>query len=198
VTGTAQLRLFGSKIRALAGPSTTRFAGVRVDLFDGNSFHETPGREQFHMHGGLIEVDSGTSGLDAVAIEAGSHPAAPEGETENEGAMVHVLDTAYRLTPNGGSAIRLRTVAETGSDVNHPHFHTPFRWPPGTERPFATFSSLEGADLFVETDCGSDGLCDGGPGDHQTHVMIYNPSRCPGETWFDSTAGHCRNAPPGP
>ena len=51
-------------------------------------------------------------------------------------------------------------------------------------------TSRDGEDIFVETDCASDGDCDGAG--TETHPMIYSEDACPTEHWFDTVTGRCR------
>ncbi|MGH0033037.1 MAG: hypothetical protein ACQGVC_24875 [Myxococcota bacterium] len=132
----------------------------------------------FHMHGGMIETDvSNVAGAQATGLRVVG------GGATN--AFAHTPDTAFAVRPGaGGTAVR---VESSGSNaVALP----PKLWAAGDAPPHSGLVSLEGQDLFVETDCSSDGNCNGGG--NQAHVMVYSQG-CSPEPWFDTVTGRCRN-----
>lgn len=164
------LRVFGSAVRSRAGSACAAgtLYGMRV-----------LGNGMFHMHGGIINADGLST---AAGCSAAINAIALEGE---DNAQAHTPGTAFQVSANGtGTATRL---AKSGSA----HLDSPFLWPAAVNPP--AIDSLNGADLFVETDCNGSACIAGAGSD--THLMIYNPARCPTPTWskwFDATSGACR------
>ncbi len=175
----AQIQAYGSSLRALAGDAdvfwttgpATGLAGAMVQ--DGGAFH---------MHGGILTASAaGAAGNnDAATIIASGD------------ALVHVIDTAFNPTASGsGVAHRIQSVGDN-------RIRSPFLWFSGTNPPAGNntgggISSLDGADMFIETDCDASGNCEGAG--TETHVMIYNSTCTAAGPWFDSTTGRCRGTP---
>lgn len=164
------IRVFGSALRShpgsYLGAVTQGYSGVVVGL------SSSPGAQaEFHMHGGIINANSiGTTvAVDAAALEVAG------------GSMAHTPDTAFIVTVGsaGGTATR---ASGSPNDVS-----SPFLWQAGEEPP--PIQSVDGEDLFVETDCSAQGSCNGT--DDEPHLMIYRAS-CGASPWFDVVTGACR------
>jgi len=76
---------------------------------------------------------------------------------------------------------------------------TPLLWQSGPRPPMSSTEenkiiSVDGQDLFVETDCKANGDCSSGDG-MEAHLMVYNNSVCtsPTNPWLDTATGRCRN-----
>ena len=162
---------FGTAIRGrMSGSAATGTAELFGAYMFGNASHSLPAT--FHSHGVNIGLNtaSASTTLDVVAISA------------SDGVVVHSPGTAYALTPGlSGSTTRVRVTDGT------PMVEAPFHWSAATEPP--AISSIDGEDLFVETDCTSTS-CSGG---NQPHLMIYAPSACTsGSPWWDVARNACR------
>lgn len=168
----ADVRVFGSTVRSIAEPGASLPAvGVAVGVpFSGA---QPEGFGEFHMHGGIISVNSMASGSDATGLLA------DRGEAGT--ALAHTNDTAFTLQV-GPSATATRT--------SGPGIRSPYLWEAGEEPPIPGLVSQSGYDMFVETDCHSSGVCDGTGSD--PHLMLYSESCPPGNPWFDVVAGACR------
>ncbi len=164
------VRLFGSAVRTGSGSLPASHAA-----FSSGTGVSVSGGGQFHMHGGIINTtSSGVAGADATGLSV-----------TGSGSLGHTPDTAFVVKAgSGGTATR---VAESAGGTAL----SPFLWQAGTAPPVPALQSVEGADMYVEYDCGSDGNCDAGG--TQAHIMVYNPTECATELWFDSTTGRCRN-----
>jgi hypothetical protein len=174
VAKAGDFRAFGSTIRVTGGTATNLAGGIGVKVgypINGS----TTGGGVLRLHGTVVNVDvTGSSGADATGLLLHPTPTLP--------MTVNTAGTAFHLTAgSGGDHTR----------VNGAGAESPFQWPAGTGVPRPNFSSEDGSDTYVETDCGSDGDCDGGG--TETHLMIYNEAECPSEKWFDSTTRCCRN-----
>lgn len=171
-------RAFGSAVRSQVG------AGIDVPTF-GFSENEMTGVDAkvgtFHMHGGIISVNAGGSSLDVGALGLVTAAAT---------AQAHTPGTAFVVAAaNDGTSTRLRGPAGVTQ--------SPFLWQQRDEPPRSVpgdpaspfVGSIQGADLFVETDCSSTS-CSGGS---DPHLMIYSES-CVGAggPWFDVVRGLCR------
>lgn len=140
-----------------------------------------------HMHGGNISVNSAIT-QDIFGVSNSS-------DVLGSGT-VHTPDTAFTIN-SAGDAQRIRL-------TKHASPMSPFLWPSNDTLPNIT--SLNGADIFVETDCQNIGNCDvvedcasdincSIPDLTSTHphLMIYdNSCLLFGSSWFDSTTGKCR------
>lgn len=164
------IRLYGSVIRIVAG------AGLSGEVSGVISGSPDPGVSggTTHMHGTIVVAD-GSAGTDVNAI----------GIRTYDGSVVHTLDTSFKLVAKGsGYAARLES---SGGTVEAPSLLAP-----STDVPAAGgtggYWSLHGQDLYVETDCASDGDCDGAG--TQTHLMVYNESCA--DNWFNTTTRACR------
>ncbi|MDJ0789935.1 MAG: hypothetical protein QNK05_24325 [Myxococcota bacterium] len=164
------MRVFGSALRshpgAYTGAVTGGYAGVVVG---------TPDPAVFHMHGGIINANSvgSTVAVDATALVASAS------------SIAHTPDTAFvvKVGAAGGTATRAS---------GHPDaISSPFLWEAGSTPPAVL--SVDGEDLFVETDCDADGDCENA--DDEPHLMIYRAS-CGASPWFDAVTGRCRNVGP--
>lgn len=162
------VRVFGSVLRAVAGDRMSPilfFAAVQ----------NHGGR--FEMYGGDIVADAYGMPVDQAVVGIWSQGVASQRN--------RTLETSFSLRPSGGGGPSRVAFLPGGGPVDSPLLH------PQSEDPPAAISSVPGSDIFVETDCGSDGNCNHG-GD-ETHLMIWNPVCA--DSWFDSTAKRCRNEP---
>ena len=169
----ADLRLYGSVVRTVV-PQNSAFSparGVRVGPGPGGTFH---------MHGGLIAVDA--------SAKEGQMNVSVVGIANN--GFAHALDTAFLVKAAGaGTATR---IASTGVEA-------PLLLAPRTDKPNAggggagPYVSATGSDMYVETDCCSNGDCDSTGA--EPHLMVYNAAMCTSPTlgpWFDTVTGRCR------
>ena len=164
VTAEGDVRLFGSSVRSHPGAGFTQ----NVD-FIGVSLGQSQPGGVFHMHGGIVSVNAGPLGRDAVGIDA-----------TDATTFAHTLGTAFITKKGTGGAIRVR-----GSG----NVQSPLLWQSGTDVPLGGISSQTGKDLFVETDCDASGCSGAGV---QPHLMIYSAA-CGADPWFDTVRGACRN-----
>ncbi|MDJ0789936.1 MAG: hypothetical protein QNK05_24330 [Myxococcota bacterium] len=173
------VRLFGSALRidTRALTATTPAYGV-VAGAGGNG---KSGGGVFHMHGGIINVTADDS-RDIYGVVVDDFGTGVAG-------LAHTLDTAFAMHVGaGGSATRT-----SGNGT----IKSPLLWESGTDEPVSGINSLNGQDLFVETDCDATG-CDGSATDPRPHLMIYS-AECEsspsgdGTPWFDVVRGACRN-----
>jgi hypothetical protein len=162
------IRLYGSVIRVTAASGAS---GEVSGIISGSS--SAPGGTT-HMHGTIVVAD-GSPGTNVNAI----------GIRTFEGSVIHSLDTSFKIVAKGsGYAARLESF---GGMVEAPSLLAPSADVPeagGT----GGYSSLHGQDLYVETDCASDGDCD--DAGTQTHLMVFNEA-CP-DSWFNTTTRACR------
>jgi hypothetical protein len=179
-TGSSELQLFGTLVRAKAASSAvlTTLTAVRADS-----------GQTFHSHGGVISVNAsaaGSANVNVFAIDNGI--VADENGVDPDGAhaVIHTPDTAFAMKAKGtGTVTRLK-----GAHPNISSVESPFLWPSSTNPPALT-GSRKGADIFVETDCNSNGDCDSGIGT-EPHVMVFSKSCTTSGPWFNSTKGRCR------
>jgi hypothetical protein len=186
VSGEGEIQAFGSLLRARSAGATGAdfnaatpgigLAGIRVgrDFFGGEV-----GGGVFHAHGSNLVANASTApGRSATALDVASGA-----------GHVHTFETSFVASPGSGGVSR----RVASSDGLVPHLQAPFLWHAGTAPPVQ--ESVEGLDLYVETDCGADGDCDAGG--TQAHLMVYNPAHCGGSNpWLDSVTGRCRNVTP--
>lgn len=173
VHANADVRLFGSVIRAVVpdgadpGRNGAYIAGAKA--YDNGNFH---------MHGGIISLN--VSPLTRNVSVSG---------IENYGSgIMHTPETAFALKASGSGQI-WRTYKEGSGLVQ-----SPFTWPAATTPPqMATNGTLNGSDMFVETDCDSTGDCSGNSADPHPHLMIYDTA-CTGVggPWYDVATNRCR------
>ncbi len=177
ITGDADVRVFGSVLRAVVSSSGGPASGG-VNKYVTGVIAQDNG--SFHMHGGIISLIINSLSVDA-SVSA----------LENYGnGLMHTPDTAFNLKP-AGAGETYRTYSEGGAAIL-----SPFMWPAGTQVP--NLISMNGSDTFVETDCNADGDCDSGTGT-ETHMMIYNDVCNISGAWFDSVTKRCRGElPPAP
>lgn len=175
VAENGDVRLFGSALRSNIGPGaivSSDGEGVIGALISNGGM--------FHMHGGIISLEAlGYPGnLDVTGIYSKDHA-----------HMIHTPGTSFALSPAGHGRIR-RLAGETRN------VDSPFLWPASDEPPgkiVGGFSSFNGQDLFVETDCARDGRCNGSG--EEGHLMIYNAAACGSrDPWLDAITGRCRIA----
>lgn len=168
----ADFRAFGTVIRTLVSEyAPSEVVGVSLQSPDAI----------FHIHGGIINT--------SVTADIGTNPPIDATGLQSQG-FAHTPGTAFVVKASaGGTPTRLKTLS--GGTIQ-----SPFLWQPGTQPPAAASEtnelvSLPGQDVFVETDCASDGDCDAGGS--QTHMMVYNDVECaPADPWFDLVTGRCR------
>lgn len=152
-------RAFGASIRAEAGAATaSQFAGLFAAV--------RPRGTAFHSHGSILRADASASSANNTVFGIG----------EAQG-LVHTPGSAFNLQPSGtGSVVRIG-VSGT-ADIQ-----SPYTWQASSTPP--AISSVEGADMFVDTDAGSGG--------GESHLMVYDAD-CTGGggPWRDMVNGSCR------
>ena len=173
VSHRAEFHMFGSAARVVtagASSGSGNAYGVRVGP-TANSFTAPAGHGEFHFHGGAISVN--TSNLSSVAATG-----LLLNDSSGSGtAKAHTLDTAFAVK-GGSTSTRI-----SGSGT----FESPHLWEARTSPPTAG-GSVDGHDIYVETDCNSSG-CSGGS---DPHLMIYKAG-CTSSPWFDTVRNACRN-----
>jgi hypothetical protein len=162
-SGSSWVRVFGSTVRAKVGTDTGSNTILRGAFAGPNA--------EFHMHGGIVNVDASGSTANVTA------------EGVKGSGFAHLHATAFNVRAAGtGTAKRL--VKVSGGNLQ-----APFTWHPGTTPPAMT--SLSGQDLWVDTDADATG---------RAHLMIYDASCLVlppagdgnGEPWRDQVDGTCR------
>ena len=171
------VRLFGSAVRVGTAGLSSAPAAVAGVVVGANGFHGgAKGFGEFHMHGGIVNVNAASFAVEAVALDVNATPSgggAPTGD-----AFAHTLETAFVVNGGGGST------RVTGDG----EIQSPLLWQSGDQPPVADLGSITGKDLYVETDCDATG-CDGGS---DPHLMIYKAD-CPNSPWFDVVRARCRD-----
>ncbi|MGH0033035.1 MAG: hypothetical protein ACQGVC_24865 [Myxococcota bacterium] len=168
----ASLDVFGTALRAIVAGGSVGTIGFFYGVQVGDATNA------FSHHGGIISLSGqGAGPLWTVGISS-------------SGGGVRTGETAYALLPGaGGSAIRI-----AGENPSTPFQQSPFLWQAGTSPP-PLVAGNDGEDLFVETDCESNGDCGNPdpPSPLEPHLMVMNPRLC-GTTdpWFDMVTGQCR------
>lgn len=176
----ADFRVFGSALRSNPGAAVSNSL-VGVGQPELTAVAATLG--EFHMHGGIINVNANGS-TQTVSVMGLL--------TSANTVRAHTPGTGWvALAANGGTAARV-----SGPNAKT---QTPFLWQQGSEPPrsvpgdptSAFVTSIQGSDLFVETDCVTGGSCSGGS---DPHLMLYSEA-CAGTggPWFDVVEGACRN-----
>lgn len=175
-----EIRIFGSAIRVTSANGAGQLPNPLFGY--GGLFAANGGK--IHMHGGIVSVDASGVNIeqDVYGVRTHFKDGVPEG-------FIHTPDTAFALKAGGTGAIK--RIIGTGAQ-------SPFTWPPGTEPPKAQSGShlvsLNGSDMYIETDCDSTGNCETAAVETQRpHIMIYTDS-CNGSggPWFDSTINACK------
>lgn len=189
VGGRGMFQGFGTLVRALSDDATgatfnpsvsgAGLVGALVGIDTSGIVNDGGGT--FHLHGGNLVANSGTtSAQDATSLYVGTSDAFAHTPGSSFVAQSGTTGTATRLT-NLGTAF------------------SPFLWqasddPPTSRQPNGgtLTQSTDGHDLFVETDCDVDGDCeDSGT---ETHLMVYNETKCGAtDPWFNVVTGRCRN-----
>jgi len=175
--GNGIIHVYGSVLRVTADNGAT----VQPAGFSASGSHQgmmaafSGDGAEIHIHG---------TGIDVLSNEANSIAAL----IANDG-RIHANETGYNVTTTGSGTISRIIKGSTSTDVS-----APFQWKTQSSPP--TIISLSGFDTFIETDCNSDGNCDGGGTD--THIMIYNENCNTSGAWFNSTLGVCRGIDPNP
>lgn len=161
----AQVHLYGSSVRV---SSTTAGFQPLFGLY-------AEGGGIIHFHGGEVAVRAEGTGNQSVT-GAYSH---------GEGSMVHAYEISWGLQASGsGTATR---IGNNGGMVR-----TIFNWGPSVEPP--ALSSLNGADIFIETDCDITGNCSTAElANQRPHLMAYAVNCSgPGGPWFNMATNKCR------
>lgn len=172
-----QMRIFGSVVRAVANKNgTTSYSPpvpasrtanglVGISAFGGGTVH---------MHGGIVNADGSTvNSAQDISVAAIF--------SDGASSLVHTPGTSFIVRANGaGTAYRI---------IGNGTTNAPFTWPSGSNPP--AIVSIPGSDIFVETDCGVSGNCNGGG--IQPHMMIYSPDECGADNpWFNMRTNSCR------
>ena len=184
------VRVFGSALRVRISDGTGIGAGYAYGARAGAQVPAFPvgeGSGHFHMHGGIVNVNAGNvSGLGSVGIEADS------GVAGTGDALAHTPGTAFVIA---GGSVNKRLSGPTCADDPSPcsngtgNLQSPFLWQSATDEPAPGLASVDGRDLFVDTDSGPTGS--------DPHLMIYSTA-CEGDPagdgtpWFDVVEGTCR------
>jgi hypothetical protein len=169
------VRVFGSAIRAGSGeltPGQTAFMGATgVEVTDGGTFHS---------HGSIINATTtGIPGSNATGISA-----------SGAGSFAHTPETAFNISPGSSGGVGTRIVEQSGGKILSPYLWQSGVTPPGSTTEANAIISLDGQDMFVETDCDVNGNCENAG--IETHLMIYNEAACPETKWFDVVTNACR------
>jgi len=176
ISGDADVKLFGSVIRAVVPDGADPYVGRGGSFVTGVGAH---GNGNFHMHGGIISLDVSplTSNVDVSGIE-----------NYGSGSM-HTPGTTFALKAAGTGEVWRIWKKGSGPVLS------PFTWPPGTTPPsLGASGTLNGSDMFVETDCDSSGDCSGNsPNPQHPHLMVYDAA-CTGVggAWYDMATNQCR------
>jgi hypothetical protein len=174
---------FGSLLRAQAGeavPSSWNpdvpglgLAAIRIARVSNGGL---AAGGVFHAHGGNIVAKAGAlSGANATSLDVGP-----------DAMKVHTPGSAF-VAEAGPSGIS-RRIFDGGAAPGV--IESPYDWPASPVPPVG--QSLHGSDVFVETDCGSDGNCNAACAGSETHIMVHNTALCGTGGWFDTTTGACR------
>lgn len=148
------IRVFGSTVRARVS-GTGFFFGqlIGIEVHVG----------QYHMHGGIINMDASQGHIGDVTSLLGA-----------ANTLVHTPGTAFVLKtglspaiPPGTTVTATRISAAAGADVQ-----SPYLWPPSDTPP--NMLSTTGSDLFVKTD--------EGPGQNEARLLVYD-SGCSPDPW---------------
>ena len=171
------LNIYGSTLRADLSSGVPAGLSSVTGIYLGAIF----GRGEVHMHGGIVNVVTASqSGIDSIGVNA-----------SDENSIAHTLSTPFIVRSNANAqSARLKGVGEVMSAQ---------QWQAGTQAPeeggaFGTFSSLDGQDMYVETDCNASGCSAGGADANKPHLMVYSEA-CGNEAsspWFDTVTKQCR------
>lgn len=177
-----QVNLYGTAVRVLLTEQATIASSLSVAYGQTGLFIGSGG--VIHMHGGLVSVLSLNPGLtqDVYGIK-GSGP-----------GIIHAPETAYDVrTVGGGIAYRTAMYDMTA------HLMTPFLWPASANPPTSgttgvPIASIDGFDMFVESDCSAAGCNDNlNPSlGTETHLLVYASACTAAGPWLDQVTGHCR------
>jgi hypothetical protein len=204
---------FGSEIM-VTGPSLF-LPGVASALVVGTSIGTTTATPEAHVYGSVIRVNVGlsdsypvptagnTSGVIAVVatrvgevhlhgtgidvINTGGLGNTIAALSAYAGGSIHAHGSAYNLKKgNGATAKAVRIIKDTNTAT---HVHAPYQWEEHATLPVIT--SVDGADMAIETDCSSSGCATAGS---EPHLFIYRGSFCTGANgpWWDVIAKKCR------
>lgn len=211
---------YGSQIRVQAGSdvrANTKVHGVDVlgastdvELFGSSILVELPPglsnrvvqlRGISATTGATVEMHSGIINVSPDGLEGPGEPnsVVPAAIVAQTGAAVRAFGTGYAFGhahAQGGNLDVIRLDDNHADPPNQGTIEAPFVWPPGTDAP--NLQSLDGQDLFVETDCCdaqcSTSPCQGGAPANRAHLMIYNPAHCPASNpWLDAVRKECRD-----
>lgn len=194
-------RGFGTNISVIADVpplSSSRLVGVRVEEADSTQDRDgnPDKRAQFHLHGGILTVQNRSGSTNrVVGIEVdGVDPTAPPGQGS---AFAHTVESAFDISTVGlGPVVRLSQ--SRGGVVLAPYLWAPRTSPPASA--LYPLFSLDGQDLYVETDCDAAGDCGsegGGGGGNQSQLMVLDNScgdgtLASGGPWRNASTGECR------
>lgn len=166
----SRLETFGTPISAetVAGVTGGTIEGVRL-----------LGAATFVSHGGSISavVESSASSTSAVGLISGGVG----------GNIVRTEGTAFFVS--GGSTGSTRRVS--GASLGDVYVWRSGPTPPQSSDETNRIRSLNGHDVWIETDCDNGGNCNGAGS--EAHMMIYNHSQCPAHNpWFNMQTEACR------
>ncbi len=201
ISNNGDVRAFGTRIRSdtrgaagLSGLNANVPGGVGpIGVLVGQQLDSIRPGGVLHLHGSSIEVYGGANALDASALVVTdgavlAHTPGSSFEVEVAPAQVpqRVVRACFGPANPGCTPADPSALAES-----------PFQWPAGASPPGSTteanvLESVEGKDLFVETDRSCAGSCNPGEDGNRAHLMIYNPTSCPSTGWRDVVTGACR------
>ena len=172
-----RVEIYGSAVRAIATPNNTN--GTISIALAGHTGLLTLGGT-IHMHGGIISVraeNANNANRNVTGVRA-------------NGGFIHTPDTAFGLRASGPLGQARRVSVQGGGTVE-----APFTWPAGNTPPTSSpgglaIRSVNGQDMFVQTNCAVTGCQANGT---ETHLLIYNDN-CVGVggPWFDVVTRACR------
>lgn len=199
--------LFGSEVTSIVQAGGDRYignsAGYNNAVLAWNTNKNSSNEPEIHLYGCNIRAISNDIVANSPTYVRGTVYAGSRGSIHIHGTGIDSISTVgeeiYVLVADNGGFIHANessyVIDTTGSvtriDSNNSIIKAPYVWEPGTTPP--SIISENGADMFVETDCDSAGICDGVDIVNQRpHQMIYTPSCSVNGPWFDATINKCR------
>ncbi len=168
VYATGTVELFGTSVRV--NQNGTNMNGSAFNFNFGSFGLVAYGSNaNVHAHGSNIKVASASPTDNACVTIAGYGS-----------AKIHTTGSAYVLSCANGSNLRIY-------DGGAASIESTFIWKAGTTRPNG-IQSVNGQDMFVQTNCASTGCTTVGS---QTHLLIYNAQCTTSGPWFDVGTNKC-------